>query len=84
MDHEPSPLFNTKMLEVKPIAKLMDTYLKSSPKQKPPIMNWSIRTVGLPKGFCTLKLVAKRDVLILKFGFYQLFSMFIKQLNPME
>jgi hypothetical protein len=31
MDHEPSPLSNTKMPEVKPIAKLMDTYLKSNP-----------------------------------------------------
>jgi hypothetical protein len=39
MEQEPSPLSNKKMLETKPIAKLMDTYLKNSPKQKPPIMN---------------------------------------------
>jgi hypothetical protein len=39
MDHEPSPLSNTKMLKAKPIAKLMDTYLKNSPRQEPPTMN---------------------------------------------
>jgi len=39
MDHEPSPLFNTKMLEAKPIAKLMDTYLKKNPWREPPTTN---------------------------------------------
>jgi hypothetical protein len=39
MDHEPSPFSNTKMLEVKPIAKLMDTCLKSNPTQEPTTMN---------------------------------------------
>jgi hypothetical protein len=34
MDHEPSPFFDTYMPEVKPIAKLMDTYLRSSPLTK--------------------------------------------------
>ncbi len=33
MDHEPSLLSNTKMPKVKPIAKLMDTCLKSRPRQ---------------------------------------------------
>lgn len=31
MDHEPCPLSNTKMLEVKLIAKLMDTCLRNNP-----------------------------------------------------
>jgi hypothetical protein len=31
MDHEPSPLSNMKMLEVKPIAKFMDTCFISNP-----------------------------------------------------
>jgi hypothetical protein len=39
MDHEPSPLSNTKMPKIKTIAKLMDTYLKSNPKQEPPTTN---------------------------------------------
>jgi len=39
MDHEPSPLFKTKMLEAKPIAKLMDTYLKNNPWREPPTTN---------------------------------------------
>jgi hypothetical protein len=34
MDHEPSPLFDTDMPKTKPIAKLMDTYLKSNPLMK--------------------------------------------------
>jgi hypothetical protein len=34
MDDEPSPLFDTDMLEVKPIAKLMDMYLRSNPLTK--------------------------------------------------
>jgi hypothetical protein len=33
MEHEPSPLSNMKLSEVKPIAKLIDTYLISNPIQ---------------------------------------------------
>jgi hypothetical protein len=32
MDHETSPLFDVKMPKIMLIAKLMDTYFKSSPK----------------------------------------------------
>jgi hypothetical protein len=39
MDHEISSLFNMKMLKVKPVTKLMDTYFRSNPKWKPPTMN---------------------------------------------
>ncbi len=39
MEHEPSPLFNTEMLKVKPNTKLMDTYRRSNPKLEPPTTN---------------------------------------------
>jgi hypothetical protein len=39
MDHEPSPLSNTKMPKAKPITKLMDTYLRSSLCREPPTTN---------------------------------------------
>jgi len=39
MDHDTSPLSNTKMPKVKPIAKFMDTYLRSNPRCKPPTTN---------------------------------------------
>jgi hypothetical protein len=39
MDHESSPLFNTKMPKAKPIAKLMDTYLGSNRRKEPPTTN---------------------------------------------
>ncbi len=32
MDHETSPLFDTKMPKAKPIVKLMDTYLRNIPR----------------------------------------------------
>jgi hypothetical protein len=57
------------MSKGKPITKLMDTYLRSSPIREPPTTNKNIQIVNLPKGFCALVLVAKKNALILKFGF---------------
>jgi len=64
------------MPKTKPIAKFMDTCLKSNPKQANKKLE--IQTVSLPKGFCAPILVAKKDVLILKFEFDHLFGVFIE------
>jgi len=69
MDHETSPLFDMKMPKAKPIAKLMDTYLRSNPKLKPLGTNENIMIVSIPKGFGILILVAKSLVLILQLRF---------------
>jgi hypothetical protein len=39
MDHETSPLSNTKLPKAKPIAKLKDTCLRNSLEWTPPTMN---------------------------------------------
>jgi hypothetical protein len=54
MEHEPSPLSNTKLLEAKPIAKLMDTYLRINPIQNHRQQIKAYRLLASPMDFAPL------------------------------